>query len=106
MATSIDFILYVCEQVTGEYPVRYRKMFGDYMVYLNDKPLLLVCDGTVYIKKTPEIAHLMLNAETGIPYAGARERYILDIDNADLCRNVIHILEPITALPKPKKKKP
>lgn len=38
MATSIEFIEYVCEQVSGIGIVRYRKMFGEYMVYINDKP--------------------------------------------------------------------
>ncbi|MCI6817904.1 MAG: transcriptional regulator, partial [Clostridium sp.] len=51
MATSIEFIEYVCEQVSGIGIVRYRKMFGEYMVYINDKPILLVCDNTVFVKE-------------------------------------------------------
>ena len=47
----------------------------------------------------------MSDAEKGIPYKGAKEHYILDIDNASLCKEVIAILEPITAVPKPRKKK-
>ena len=27
-----------------------RKMFGEYMAYLNEKPVLLVCDNTVFVK--------------------------------------------------------
>jgi DNA helicase-2/ATP-dependent DNA helicase PcrA len=30
--------------------VRYKKMFGEYMVYVNEKPILLVCDNTVFVK--------------------------------------------------------
>jgi hypothetical protein len=40
----------------------------------------------------------------GIPYAGAKEHYILDIDDADFSKEIIRILEPVTPLPKPKKK--
>ena len=36
MATSEDFIEFVCEQIRGDYSVRYKKMFGEYMVYVND----------------------------------------------------------------------
>jgi TfoX/Sxy family transcriptional regulator of competence genes len=48
MATTKDFVEYVCDQIADNLIVRYRKMFGEYMVYVNDKPLLLVCDNTVY----------------------------------------------------------
>ena len=50
MATDIGFIEYVSEQIEGGGEIHSRKMFGEYMVYINNKPLLLVCDNTVYIK--------------------------------------------------------
>lgn len=106
MATSLEYIEFVCDQIQGTGVVRYRKMFGEYMVYVNDKPLLLVCDNTVYVKNLPELTALMQDASCGIPYSGAKEHYILDIENRALCRDVIAILEPITPLPKPRKKKP
>ena len=37
MATTQDYIQFVCESVGGGYDVRYKKMFGEYMVYVNDK---------------------------------------------------------------------
>ena len=58
MATSQEYIEFVCEQLVGIENVRYKKMFGEYMVYVNDKPVLLVCDNTVYVKKLPEIENL------------------------------------------------
>ncbi len=105
MATTKDFIEYVCEQISGAGTVRYRKMFGDYMVYVNDKPILLVCDNIVYVKRLDCIADKMKNAETGIPYPGAKEHFILDIDNMALSKDIVCILEPVTPLPKPKKPK-
>ncbi len=105
MATTIDYIEFVCEHIKN-YAVRYKKMFGEYMVYLNDKPILLVCDNTVYVKKLNEIASLMENSETGFPYNGAKEHYILDIEDDELTEKVIKILKEITPLPKlPKKKR-
>ena len=104
MATSVDFIEYVCEQVSGTGFVRYRKMFGEYMVYVNDKPILLVCDNTVYVKQLACISDKMSGASKGFPYQGAKEHYILDIDNSDFSKEVISILEPVTPLPKKKKK--
>lgn len=105
MATTKDYIEYVCERLHGAGGLRYRKMFGEYMVYVNDKPVLLVCDNTVFVKIVPELAALMADAERGLPYAGAKEHYILDIDDNDLARQVVAVLEAVTPLPKPKKKK-
>ncbi len=105
MATSQGFIEFVCEQIRGIGDVRYRKMFGEYMVYLNDKPILLVCNDTVFVKIKAETTELLDDAEKDSPYNGAKEHYILDIDNAELCKEVAVLLERITPLPKPKKSK-
>lgn len=105
MATSSEYIEYVCEQVQGSFDIRYRKMFGEYMVYANDKPILLVCDNTVFVKKLPELEDLMKGADVGIPYDGSKEHYILDIDNKELVDSVVEVLERITPIPKSKKKK-
>ena len=50
MPSNPDYIEFVCEQIRSTGDIRYRKMFGEYMIYLNDKPLFLVCDNTVYEK--------------------------------------------------------
>lgn len=105
MATSLEYIHYVCDQIADCGEIRNRKMFGEYMVYVNDKPILLVCDSTVYVKKYDALQEIMHNAETGIPYKGSKEHYILDIDNLDLSRTVVDILEPITVVPIKRKKK-
>lgn len=105
MATSLTFIEYVCEQLKGIGEIRYKKMFGEYMVYVNDKPVIIVCDDTAFVKKVNEIEAKMEGAETGTPYKGAKEHYILDIDNATFCKEVVTEIEKVTPIPKPKKKK-
>lgn len=105
MATSVEFIEYVCEQVRSTGDIRYRKMFGEYMIYINEKPLILVCDNTVYVKKLEGIMQKMVDAAVGIPYKGSKEYYILDIDNRAFCEDIIACLDNLTPLPKPKIKK-
>jgi TfoX/Sxy family transcriptional regulator of competence genes len=105
MATNVDFIEYVCGQIGGIGAVRYKKMFGEYMVYVNDKPLLGVCNNMVYVKILPCLDDLMTDAEKGFPYNGAKEHYILDIDNRELVFAVVSALEPVIPVPKPRKKK-
>lgn len=105
MSTTQDFIEYVCEQIRGVGLIRHRKMFGEYMVYVNEKPILLVCDNIVFVKELECIEDLMRDAERGFPYEGAKEHYILDIDDAEFSKEIIRSLEPVTSVPKPKKKK-
>ena len=104
MATSVEFIQYVCEQIHGIGDVRYKKMFGEYMVYVNDKPVILVCDNTVFVKQLDCIAEAMRGAKVSVPYDGAKPHYILDIDNAEFAKAIVGQLEAVTPLPKKKKR--
>jgi TfoX/Sxy family transcriptional regulator of competence genes len=110
MATTADYIEYVAAQVADCGAVRYKKMFGEYMVYVNDKPILLVCDNAVFVKPVPELAGLLREEEMDYPYSpekypGVKKHYVIDVDNAELLRAVVSTLEPITPVPKPRKKK-
>jgi TfoX/Sxy family transcriptional regulator of competence genes len=80
-------------------------MFGEYMVYVNEKLILLVCDNTVFVKMLDCIGEKRDGAERGVPYPGAREHYILDIDDAAFSKEVIALLEPVVPVPKPRAKK-
>ncbi len=102
MATSASYIAFVLEQLDRFGDVRAKKMFGEYMVYLGGKPILVVCDNIVYVKKLPAHAELLAAAECGFPYDGAKEHYILDIEDRDLLDALIPRLYVL--IPQPKKK--
>ena len=105
MATSKEYIEFVCEQLDGIENVTYKKMFGEYIVYVAKKPVLLVCDNCVMVKKVPELAEVMRDAPDGLPYKGAKVHYVLDIENSELVRSVIDILVKVIPVPKRKNKK-
>ena len=90
MATSPEFMEYVVEQIAGCGEIRYRKMFGEYLVY---------------VKMLDTIREEMAEAESAAPYEGAPEYYILDIDNGDFSRRIVSLLEPVTPYPKKKRRK-
>lgn len=106
MSTTKEYIEFVCEQVRGIGDIRYRKMFGEYLVYINEKPVFLVCDNTVYVKKSEAIRELMHASAVGVPYDGAREHYILDIDDPELTKEVAGIIVLNTAPSKRRTKNP
>lgn len=104
MATTNEYIEYVCEQIKGVGEIRYKKMFGEFMIYVNDKPIIIVCNNVPFVKKLDCIKSMMQEAETGFPYNGAKEHYVLDIDNSEFCKSIIIELEKVTLVPKKKKK--
>lgn len=105
MATSIEYIEFVCGEIRGNYNIRYKKLFGEYLVYVNEKPIFLVCNSCVFIKKLKEVESLMAGAEEGIPYAGSKEHYILDMENKELVDKIVTIIEEVTPIPKQRTKK-
>lgn len=105
MACTSDFIEFVCSQLEGAGMVRARKMFGDYCIYVDEKPIILACENIVYIKKHQAIEKMMSEAEIGFPYDGAKEHYILDVEHKDYVLPIVKALLPHIPLPKPKKKK-
>lgn len=105
MACSLDFIEFVCQQIAPAGEIRYRKMFGEYVIYANEKPVIVACDNIAYVKIHPAIAHLMAEAERGHPYEGAKEHYILDVSRAQHAVEVVAVLESVLPYPKKRTKK-
>jgi TfoX/Sxy family transcriptional regulator of competence genes len=104
MASSLDYVQYIEERLSPYYHVTYRKMFGEYMIYIESKPIILVCDDQAYLKIHPTTTPLLVNNETGYPYKGAKLHYLLDIDDLTTTKKAIDALWP-EIIVKPKKKK-
>lgn len=104
MACSVDYIDFVCSQLEGIGVIRAKKMFGDWMIYIDEKPIIMACDNICYVKMLPAIADMMSDACTGYPYDGAKEHYIIDIEHRDEAIKVIKVLLPLIPYPKKKNK--
>jgi len=104
MSTSKEYMQFVLEQLDGIRGVTYKKMFGEFLVYVEEKPVLMVCDNCVMVKKLPELALFMADAPEGIPYDGAKAHYLLDIENRELTAAVIDILVQVTPVPRRKRR--
>ena len=53
MASDLGFVEYVCDQLRDAGRVKYRKMFGEFAVYCDDKVVALVCGGQLFVKPRP-----------------------------------------------------
>ena len=104
MACSTEFIESLCDILAPLGEVRSRKMMGDYVIYVNEKCVITACDNIAYVKKLPCIAGLMADAETGCPYEGAKEAYILDLSDTRKTLKAVETLWEVHPFPKSKKK--
>lgn len=101
MATSAEYAALVCDRVAEYGTVQSRKMFGEYMVYLR-KNRFGFSATLQYLSKNTRTFLTSRGAECDIPYPGAKEHYILDIENRELPDQVIPL--PVAATPPPKDK--
>lgn len=86
-------------------PARARKMMGDWIVYIDEKPIITACDNLAYVKMLPQLAPLMARAETGLPYPTAKPHYILDTAHTSEAQAVLRAMLPLLPYPKRRNKK-
>lgn len=83
MSTRPDTLQYLLDQL-GELPgLRTRRMFGEYCVYLDDKPVAFVCDDLLYVKPTPEGEALMQPPVWGRFHAKAKLHLLVSPERWD-----------------------
>jgi TfoX/Sxy family transcriptional regulator of competence genes len=104
MASDLDYVQYIVDKIKTDGTITYKKMFGEYLIYLNSIPVVMICDNTVFVKIIDCIKPLMENAETGFPYEGAKKHYIINVDDSEYLSNVVNLLEKNVPIPKKKKK--
>ncbi len=90
MASSPDFVEYVCTQLALAGCVTSRKMFGEYGIYCDDKLIGLVCDNQFFLKPTKAAREQIENPVEVPPYPGAKPSFLIESldDREELARLV------------------
>lgn len=106
MASDLDFVEYVRDQVRDAGPVSFKKMFGEYALYLGNKVVALVCDNQLFIKQTQAGRALLKTVVESPPYPGAKPHFLIgeNIEDRDLMGQLFKITG--SELPEPKPKNP
>ena len=104
MASSPDFVNFICEQLEGLGAVRSRKMFGEYGVYCDGKIVGLICDDQLFIKRTEAGAALLPGCPEAAPYQGAKPHFLIeDPENQEELVRFLRATWEELPFPKPKK---
>jgi DNA transformation protein len=80
MATSQGTIDYLMDQLAGTRLVTARRMFGEYCLYWDGRPVALVCDDQLYLKPTDAGRALLATVVEGAPFPGARPHLLVSAD--------------------------
>ncbi len=104
MATDATYIEFLRDQLRGAPGVTFKKMFGEYAMYVDDKVVALVCDDQVFVKPTEAGRALLGRVGEGAPYPGAKPH--LAVSDRVEEPGVLAALIAVTAkaLPAPKAK--
>lgn len=107
MASTQFFVDFIVNQAEDAGHITYRKMFGEYAIYCDNKVVALVCDDQLFVKPTEAGRAFIENVVEAPPYPGAKLYFLIE----DRCENRAWLSEliKITAkelpAPKPKTKK-
>ena len=104
MASSKDYLEYILDQLSGLDDVSYRAMMGEYIIYYRGKIVGGIYDDRFLVKPTKSAAAMMPDAESELPYEGAKEMLLVnDVENREFLRELLEAMHD--ELPAPKKKK-
>lgn len=104
MASDLQFVEYVCEQISGAGRVSHRRMFGEFAVYCDGKIVALVCDNQLFLKPTVAGKALLGDVKEAPPYPGAKPYYLIDaqLDDAEVLAEAVRATAAALPLPKAK----
>lgn len=91
MASHLDYVEFVCEQLSGAGAVTYRRMFGEYGLYCDGKFFAAVCDDRLLVKITPAGQSLVPDCPCGIPYEGGALMFLPDVDDREALTELVRI---------------
>lgn len=107
MASDLNFVEYVRDQINGAGQVSFKKMFGEYAIYCDEKVVALVCDNQLFIKPTAGGRSIIGSVVEASPYQGAKPHFLISeqLDDQHWMSNIIRLTASEIPAPKPKKAK-
>lgn len=107
MATEEQFVAYIQAQSGLGSALSYKKMFGEYSLYLHGRVVAFACDNQLFVKPTAEGKSLLGKVSEHPPFPGAKVYFRIDdeTEDRDLLRRLFEVTAQALPPPKPKAKK-
>lgn len=105
MASSLEFVQYICDQMRFAAPVTSRAMFGEYGLYAEGKFFASVCDDQLFLKPTCAVRALYSLPEQPA-YPGAKPSILVENpEDAAFVSRLARLTLNALPLPRPRRKK-
>jgi len=104
MASDLSFVEYVRDQMHGAGAVTFKKMFGEYALYVDEKIVALVCDNQLFVKPTVAGRALLGTVTEAPPYPGAKPQLLIteQLEDQQLIAELMRTTAAELPAPKPK----
>ena len=103
MASSREYLDFILEQLSGLENVTWKAMMGEYIIYWRGKIVGGIYDDRFLVKPVKSALAMMPDAERELPYEGAKEMLLADVDNREFLEELLEAM--YDELPAPKQKK-
>ena len=93
MASEINFVDFVLEQIKSSGEITAKKMFGEYGIYSDGKLFGLICDNKLFIKQTNSGRKFIGNVVEAPPYEGAKPSFLIEdkIEDSEWLSELVRI---------------
>jgi TfoX/Sxy family transcriptional regulator of competence genes len=107
MASTQNFVDFILGQIENAGHIAYRKIFGEYALYCNNKVVALVCDDQLFVKATAAGRTFIGKPVEAPAYPGAKLSFLVSdmIDDREWLSELVRITEKELPGPREKKKK-
>lgn len=104
MATDSSFIDYVIAQAALGERVTFKRMFGEYGIYVDGRIVAFACDNSLFVKASDATSTLTADLPRRPPYPGAKPYPVADelLDDAERLQALL--ASTAAAMPEPKPK--
>ncbi|HEX7510438.1 MAG TPA: TfoX/Sxy family protein [Chitinivibrionales bacterium] len=104
MASDKNFLDFIVDHIGNAGIVTYRKMFGEYALYCDNKVVALICDNQLFVKPTEAGRKYIGAVVEAPPYSGAKMYLLIDdkIENSEWLSGLIKLTAQELPGPKPK----
>ena len=87
MASNKDYLIFVLELLREVKGVTYKRMMGEYILYVDDVIFGGIYDNRFLIKNTPSLSNSGLIEQ--IPYPNAKPMLLVDSEDPDIVKELV-----------------
>ena len=105
MSSSNQYLDFVLDLLGELDDVAHRKMMGEFVLYCGGKVIGGIYDDRFLLKVSPASERLLPEAPRAIPYEGAKEMLLVEVEDRDVLRDVVDAMWEELPAPKKRNKK-